>query len=214
MDNANRREYEDCGVSLYFDKQNYWHERFASESHFEWLIPSDRFMATLERHLERLPNFAKILHLGSGTSDLQNHIRARGFEHITNVDYEPLAIERGRQLEQDAFGDVKLTYVVGDVTQLDLQLAGEVYDLVIDKSTADAVSCAGGAALLRMVECIKRCLADGGVWISLSYSALRFSLERLPLAVEVVEKIPTAKFKVTDPDIYHWCYLLREKRHS
>lgn len=188
-----------------YDKQDYWRQRFAMETAFEWLTDSSTFMAIMDRTLDRLDRSARLLHLGSGTSDLHNHLRRRGFLTVTNVDYEPLALKRGQALENSAFGDAKMRYVIADVTQLDLD---ERYDLAIDKGTADAMSCGGEDALVRMAAVVKKHLAPGGVWISMSYSSSRFDDERLPMTVEVIAKIPTPKRKETDPDIYYWCYML------
>ncbi|WQF87625.1 Putative methyltransferase type 11, S-adenosyl-L-methionine-dependent methyltransferase superfamily [Colletotrichum destructivum] len=190
-----------------FDKQSYWGERFASETSFEWLTPSATFLSIADPYLADLDDSARILQLGFGTSDLQNHIRGRGFTDVTNVDFEPLAIDRGRVLEKQVFGDVAMRYLVADVTRLQLP---DKYD-VVDKSTVDAVSCGGVDAFLRMAEGVRRHLRDGGFWISLSYSFCRFDVEGLPFDVEVIAKIPTPKLKPHDPDVYHWCYLLRPK---
>ncbi|GKU02810.1 methyltransferase 13 [Fusarium langsethiae] len=202
----------DTVMAADFEKQSYWHERFASEKAFEWLLPSAEFTSLIEPALDRLdPDTARILHIGFGTSDLQNHFRARGFRHVLNVDYEPLAIDRGRDLEKKAFGDVQMHYHVQDATQLDLS---EKFDLVVDKSTVDAISCGGVTALRRMIDGVRNCLADGGVWVSLSFSAYRFNLDDLPFDVEVLAKILTPKLLPNDPDIYHWCYLLRPKHDT
>ncbi|RSL57825.1 hypothetical protein CEP53_006351 [Fusarium sp. AF-6] len=195
-----------------FDKQSYWHKRFTSEKSFEWLIKSADFMPLVEPILQRLdPITARILHIGFGTSDLQNHFRTRGFGNVLNVDYEPLATERGRELEIQAFGDVQMRYEVQDATQLDLK---EKFDLVVDKSTVDAISCAGETPLRRMASGIRNCLADDGVWISLSYSSSRFDLDDIPFDIEVLAKVPTPKLLPHDPDLYYWCYLLRPKRDT
>ncbi|TDZ13429.1 Methyltransferase-like protein 13 [Colletotrichum spinosum] len=191
-----------------FDKQSYWGERFASETSFEWLTESATFMSIVDPYLAPLGDSAPILHLGFGTSDLQNHFRQRGFDNITNVDFEPLAIDRGKLLEKKVFGDVRMRYLVVDVTQLQLP---HKYDLVVDKSTVDAVSCGGADRLLSMAEGVRRHLADDGVWISLSYSCCRFDVEELPFEVETIARIPTPKAKPHDPDVYHWCYLMRPK---
>jgi hypothetical protein len=204
-------------MSTDFDRQSYWRARFEHETAFEWLLSSPAFMSILEPHLTQ--SYSRVLHLGFGTSDLQNHLRTRCRRpsEVVNVDYEPLAAERGRDLERRAFGDVRMHYVVADVTDLqrDLERKGHVrggtFDLVIDKSTADAVSCAGTEALLRMAGNIRSVLAPDGVWISLSYSATRFDLEGLPFDVEVLEKVLTPKLKSTEPDVYHHCYMLRPK---
>ncbi|KAL7795175.1 S-adenosyl-L-methionine-dependent methyltransferase [Trichoderma ceciliae] len=203
-----------------FDKQAYWHRRFSNESSFEWLLSSADFMAMMEPFLASLdPSSARILHLGSGTSDLQNHFRRLGFLDVTNVDYEPLAVDRGRQLERQAFGDVKMKYTVADATQLlissDSNAQGlrrdDKFDLVVDKGTVDAVACGGEDQVRSMARCVRDCLADDAPWISLSYSAWRFDIDGLPFDVEVLAKVPTPKIKATDPDIFYWCYRLWPK---
>ncbi|KAL8382341.1 hypothetical protein RB595_006229 [Gaeumannomyces hyphopodioides] len=201
-----------------FDKQEYWRDRFSSETEFEWLTPSATLMDVMEPLLSCLPTTARILHLGSGTSDLQNHLRRRGFLDITNVDYEPLALERGRRIEAGAFaGDVRTRYLAEDVTRPGLAArllrgdddgASRPFDLVVDKSTADAVSCGGDDALLAMLAGVRECMADSARWVSLSYSATRYRRDGLPLHVEVMDKLPTPKLKENDPDIFHWVYLL------
>ncbi|KAH7171480.1 S-adenosyl-L-methionine-dependent methyltransferase [Dactylonectria macrodidyma] len=196
-----------------FDKQSYWRDRFTSEKSFEWLVPSADFIRVVEPQLSSLRPEARILHIGIGTSDLQNHFRARGYSNVLNIDFEPLAVDRGRELEKQSFGDVKMRYGVHDATQLDIGQR-EKFHLVVDKSTVDAVSCAGKDPLRRMVAGVSDCLAPGGVWISLSYSESRFDIADLPFDVEVLAKFPTPKLKPTDPDIYHWCYLLRPKRDA
>lgn len=218
-----------------FDKQEYWHDRFAKETRFEWLATSDEFMRILEadtdfsKLLQRgsalssspSPSSSppRILHIGFGTSDLQNHLRAAGLGNVLNVDYEPLAVEHGRSHEKGRFGDVRMGYAVADATRLDADLGraaaaaaadtqDQKFDLIIDKSTVDAVSCGGEEALLRMCRAVRRCLAPGGFWISLSYSASRFDIEGLPFRCEVIARIPTMKFRETDPDVFHHCYKL------
>ncbi|KAJ1328883.1 EEF1A lysine methyltransferase 4 [Microdochium nivale] len=213
-----------------FEKQSYWHERFTSEQSFEWLVTSERFMQELERVLPQLaggdkssaPPSYRVLHLGCGTSDLHNHLRRRGFGNVTNVDYEPLAIERSRQLEEAAFGSVAMEYAVADATRpLALSSSSSSsnnnneFDLVVDKSTADAISCAGEDALRALADSVRACLADGGVWISMSYSATRFSLDdgggSLPFEVDVLARVLTAKQRSSDPEVYHYCYILRPR---
>lgn len=195
-------------MSSDFEKQEYWHQRFTTETAFEWLVPSETFLSTIEPYLRGLKPSSRILHIGFGTSDLQNNLRASGFLNVLNIDYEPLAIDRGTELERRAFGDVRMKYVVGDVTQLDLD---GTFDLVVEKSTADAVACGGDEAILRMAKCVRGCLAHGGFWISLSYSSCRFDIRGLPLRVEEIARIPTPKSRGSDPDIYHYGYLLQPR---
>lgn len=196
-----------------FERQSYWHQRFESETAFEWLVSSEHFMDIIHPYIDHLSTESRVLQLGAGTSDLQNHFRSQGLVDVINVDYEPLAADRGRDLERQAFGDVRMRYVVGDATQLPSRMddrdSANRFDLVVDKSTCDAVACGGDEQLRRMARGIKRCLSDGGVWITLSFSADRFTIEDLPFHIETIARVPTPKLKDTDPDIYHWCYLLR-----
>ncbi|OIW32039.1 hypothetical protein CONLIGDRAFT_678471 [Coniochaeta ligniaria NRRL 30616] len=189
-----------------FESQSYWHDRYSTEAAFEWLIDSSTFMRILEPFLDRLDHSARLLHLGCGTSDLHNHLRDRGYSNVTNVDYERLALKRGEELEQSNFGDVNLKYVLADATQLQL---GERYDLVIDKCTADAISCGAEDAVLRMAQSIRKHLTPGGCWISMSYSSSRFDIAELPFAAEAFATIPVPKERETDPDVFYWCYLLQ-----
>ncbi|KAL2138749.1 hypothetical protein VTI28DRAFT_6308 [Corynascus sepedonium] len=195
-----------------FDKQSYWHERFASERSFEWLTSSSTFMGVLAPCLQGLAESARILHLGSGTSDLHNHIREYGFLDVTNVDYEPLALDRGRELENARFGDVQTKYVVADATRLDM--GDTKYQVVVDKSTADAIACGEDDAVLAMARGIRRCLDEDGFWISLSFSSTRYEHVRPLFNVELIAKIPTPKHKPTDPNIFYYCYLLRPRREQ
>lgn len=205
-----------------FDSQPYWHTRFTHETSFEWLVPSQTFVSILLPILSPLPRQIRILHLGSGTSDLHNHFRAAGFSNVTNVDYEPLALKRGQELEKRAFGDVKMRYAAADVTDMPrveelLGIEGRGkgkeagFDMVIDKSTVDAVSCGGEEKLLAMTEGVRRCLKEDGVWISLSYSRWRFDVGGLGFDVQVLERIPVPKSKETEPDMWYWCYSLRPR---
>lgn len=193
-----------------FEKQSYWHDRFQSEQSFEWLLPSSDFMEIIGPHLSHLDRSSRIMQLGFGTSDLQNHFRAAGFLNVTNIDYEPLAIARGREAERRAFGDVQMSYKVADATCLE-RTGDEGYDLILEKSTVDAISCGGEDAFLKMAKGVHACLKPGAVWISLSYSAYRFDVDGLPFDVEVLARVPTPKRKDSDPDIFHHCYLLKPK---
>jgi EEF1A lysine methyltransferase 4 len=196
-----------------FGEQSYWHARFQQESAFEWLASSETFLDVAGRYVHSLPRDAPILQLGCGTSDMHVHLRRRGFTNVTNVDYEPLAIERARAMEQATFGDVLMKYTVADILVLDM---GTTFDLVLDKSTADAIACCEGLSVLAMARRVKNHLSERGVWVSLSFSADRFRSDgcTLPLEVEVIDKLLTDKHKPTDPDIFFYCFALQNGTSS
>ncbi|PSR88656.1 hypothetical protein BD289DRAFT_366911 [Coniella lustricola] len=197
-----------------FEEQEYWHQRFENEACFEWLVPSATFMSILDPFLDDYLPSCRILHIGFGTSDLQNHLRARGFTNVLNIDYEPLAIFRGQQREKETFGNVQMKYAVADVTSNRHQ-SQQRFDIVVDKSTVDAVSCGGEEAFVKMLRSVSECLdGPGGIWISLSYSSQRFVLEKeehMPFDVQEIARIPVPKSRATDPQVYYYCYLMRPR---
>ncbi|KAM7186607.1 methyltransferase-like protein 13 [Naviculisporaceae sp. PSN 640] len=189
-----------------YESKDYWHARFQHETAFEWLVPSAEFVKFLEPLLSNLPPAANILHLGCGTSDLHTILRQRGYRNISNMDYEPLAIQRSREIEKRVFGDVLMNYVVADATNFELK--DIKFDLVIDKSTTDAIAC-GSSSVLSVTKAVRRCLTDNGMWISLSFSPYRYDLEGIPFAVRLISEVPVPKAKPYDPDLFYYCYLLQ-----
>ncbi|KUI61465.1 Endothelin-converting enzyme 2 [Cytospora mali] len=196
-----------------FEKQEYWHQRFATETNFEWLSTSEEFMTILksDEDFAKLDKSANILQIGFGTSDLHNWLRKDGFLNVLNIDYEPTAIDRGKQIEKTEFTDVQMRYAVADATKLDLP---EKFNFITDKSTVDAISCGGEGAFLKMCHGVRAHLAPGGFWISMSYSKWRFDVEGLPFYCQEIAKIPTRKLKETDPDIFHHCYKLTPRNEG
>ncbi|KAK4176340.1 hypothetical protein QBC36DRAFT_9874 [Triangularia setosa] len=203
-----------------FEKVEYWHKRFATEQSFEWLTSSSAFFAILEPLLTPMSPGSAILHLGSGTSDLHVYFRRHCPQlQITNMDYEPLALERGKEMEKKEFGNVEMGYQVQDVTT-PFELAPEQrrkVRMVIDKSTVDAVSCGGDENVIKMAEAIYDVLdKEEGVWVSLSFSDSRFEMDSKRVQelfeLSVLTKVATGPKRLeSDPDIWHWCWLLRPK---
>lgn len=48
------------------------------------------------------------LGLLSKPADPKSRLRARGYHDVTNVDYEPRALDRGREIERGAFGNAQV----------------------------------------------------------------------------------------------------------
>ncbi|KAJ1543952.1 hypothetical protein HK405_008948, partial [Cladochytrium tenue] len=129
---------------------------------------------------------------------------------VVNVDFVPAAVARGRRRELAAFGDVRMRWITADLltppAELHATVLGQpspppphqqqqqqpqlplLFDLIVDKSTSDAIACAAPgdnnhaeldsatpllplAALARSLAALAR---PGAVWCALSYSAARF----------------------------------------
>ena len=94
----------------------------------------------------------KILNLGCGNSVLAEEMYDEGYHGIWNMDISNVCIqqmtERNKKLRP------KLHWKVMDVR--DLRYSKEMFDLIIDKSTIDALLC-GNFAYLNVAIMLKEC---------------------------------------------------------
>lgn len=145
-----------------YESQEYWENRFKTETHFEWLgdghgtiIPALRAHLLSQPKTNNLPPLC--LHIGAGVSTLHNDILQeyhsvfkKTFDKpvIVNTDFASEAVKRGNQVEQSRGPEV--SWEQADLLQWKDMLAlkekvlsreGRKFDLVVDKSTTDAVTC-------------------------------------------------------------------------
>ncbi|KAJ6257404.1 hypothetical protein Dda_8293 [Drechslerella dactyloides] len=198
-----------------FGDKDYWDARFAkNSSQFDWLLPADALDGPITQALASAPSNDEphILHIGCGTSLLSFHLRdlVRSPSQIHNVDFSAIAIDTGKTYEATESRPERMRWTAADLLSLDDILtlrvpgAGEAtgsYNIILDKSTADAISCAEDVpvhlpyALTTESERIQHSSSrtapahplylltlhmaflapPGGRWIVLSYSNTRFS---------------------------------------
>ncbi|WVW84450.1 hypothetical protein I302_106484 [Kwoniella bestiolae CBS 10118] len=198
-----------------FSSPLYWSNRFESENSFEWLISDEDLLPFIQESLpssfaddqkEDTEDVLNILHFGSGTSSLgpsfQHHLdtRQKGKGKAKQVqvydsDYVPTPTTTSSSVVPFLLLDVL------SLSSLMQNLPGggeEKWNLVIDKSTCDAISCGGalsidgpsifevgldeeGRVIASISDPIERLLYNlsqvtqtGGRWISISYSSNRF----------------------------------------
>ena len=213
-----------------YELQSYWKARFDNESHFEWLGDgSDTILPHLRAHLSdprvsarSSPSRpARLLHIGAGTSTLSERIRelyrdvygAQVDERaIVNTDFAANLVAREREKEKTrAVGGsgTGMQWICADLLKWKeledtLRPEGEehTFDLVVDKSTSDAISCgedisysspdpdihstlnevlasSGGEKIsVSPVELLAIHLASlvqpGGLWVALTFSSNRY----------------------------------------
>lgn len=195
-----------------FGDLEYWNTRFIKEDTFEWLADFTVLEPWLKQAIaERTGSKGKpqVLHVGCGSSALSLQLRdlVDSPQQIHNVDYSDVVIERNRQREYEMLRSSKAerescrwsTLDLLSVSQV-LDFGGPEYDVIIDKSTSDAISCAADVAVklpyrikttgpgqschsseatvypLDILAIHLAYLARPGCsWIVLSYSASRFS---------------------------------------
>jgi hypothetical protein len=138
-----------------FGDVEYWNNRFTKEEQFDWLAD----FTVLEPWLEKATAVRsgqnekpQILHIGCGSSALSIQLRdlVESPKQIHNVDYSSIVIERNRQREIELLDSSEATFeptswstldLLSASQILDLAASGERYDIIIDKSTSDAISC-------------------------------------------------------------------------
>lgn len=191
-----------------FGDLEYWNTRFTKEDNFEWLAD----FAVLEPWLKQAiaERFQpQILHIGCGSSALSLQLRqlVDSPQQIHNVDYSDVVIEKNRQREYELLCSTGAGSELCRWSTLDLlsvsqisEFGGPEYDMIIDKSTSDAISCAADVSV-RLPYCFNTSSPDshsrsteatiypldalaihlaylarsGCSWVVLSYSASRFS---------------------------------------
>lgn len=139
--------------------ESFWDDRFKKEDHFEWLGDgSNTILPPIRKYLQteyaRQP--PRVLHIGAGTSTLsgdilklyKDHFRDGEFEEglVVNTDYSEVAVERGKSSHEE--NDKQIRW-----EKTDLMLWEEIrslkraqeheapFEIVVDKSTSDAISC-------------------------------------------------------------------------
>ncbi|KAJ1657511.1 hypothetical protein IWQ61_003103 [Dispira simplex] len=212
-----------------YHKQDYWEERFAHEDQFEWLGDFNRFAPFIERHVNKSD---RILHLGCGNSDLALDMVNCGYLDITNVDYSATVVNRMRRRSQKFLqncmgtfsGKVCLQWLTADcLTMTSHPELGQVeYDVVLDKTLADAVCCGDSEEhplFRQLAQQVMQMLKPGGFWISISYSQhrsfedqspaqgpYRWQAQRYPIEApkEHIDDV------IYTPTVYHYCYVCQK----
>lgn len=193
-----------------FGDVEYWDNRFTKEEQFDWLADYAVLEPWLRKAITRTSG--QILHIGCGSSALSTQLRelVTSPAQIHNVDYSSVIIERNRQRELKKSASSGHTIEPSRWSTLDLLSASQIldfgasdekFDIVVDKSTSDAISCAEdvkaeipyeisnlctnqlNCSTTTQIVCPLDILAvhlaylarPGCQWIVLSYSSSRFS---------------------------------------
>jgi hypothetical protein len=197
-----------------FGDLEYWNKRFTKEENFEWLADFTVLEPCLKRAVaERSGSRERpqVLHIGCGSSALSMQLRdlVDSPQQIHNVDYSEVVVEKNRQREHELLSASKASTELCRWSTLDLlsmtqvlefAKLGKGYDVIVDKSTSDAISCSedvfvelpyristnsssrvsrpfkGTVYPLHVLAIHLAYLArPGSAWVILSYSADRFS---------------------------------------
>lgn len=91
--------------------------------------------------------------MGCGNSILSEEMYDKGYKHIYNVDISPVVIEQ--MAKRNGYTRPEMKWEVMDVRDM-ASFASDKFDLIIDKSTIDALLC-GDSAFLNTALMMKVC---------------------------------------------------------
>ena len=169
-----------------YGEKKYWEERYDSQKGktFDWLEDYDSLKSIIKNM--GIKKDAVILNVGCGNSEFSEKMYDDGFKNNFNIDICQNVINYMKERNKDKEG---LIYKEMDVRDMkDFQ--NETFDLVIDKSTIDALLC-GNQAFINvalMTKEISRILKTGGIYFVISYGRPEyrlFHLQRKHLAYDI-----------------------------
>ena len=189
-----------------FSSAEYWASRFTTETSFEWLLPSSQIIAFVIENIQpdlESRKAIKCLHIGCGTSDLGKELEDALKEKLRSIvsdvevdvqvidsDYVAESIQPSPNASLESRQILPLDCL--NLSDLMHKSPEQGWDLIIDKSTADAISCGPIIDCIEPLQILLRNLAKvtkkGTRWISISYSATRFSHIEQGDGWKVVEK--------------------------
>lgn len=168
----------------YGDKK-YWEERYEEQkgTTFDWLEDYESIKPIIEKF--GITKESRILSVGCGNSEFSEKMYDDGYIHNYNIDICQNVINYMKERNKDKKG---LHYEVMDVR--DLKYKDETFDLVVDKSTIDALLCGDNSFLnvAKMTKEISRVLKVGGIYLVISYGQPEnrmLHFERAHLAFDV-----------------------------
>jgi len=150
----------------YGDKK-YWEKYYKNidNTTFDWLLEYP-YVKEIISSLKLSKESSKILNVGCGNSEFSENMYDDGYHNIQNIDLSPELIELMKERSQNRPG---MIYEVMDV--FDMTYKNNFFDLIIDKSTLDAISCSYDhfVNIAKMLKEIQRVLKIGGYYMVISY---------------------------------------------
>jgi len=193
---AAARQHRGCGCAVAagdddkfenfnYGEADYWDKRYeedGSSSSYDWLGDYDKFRPHIEAIAQRLGrdrSSISVLDLGCGNARLSEEMYDDGYTNITAVDISEVAISMMRERNAEKRPGIK--WVVGDAFALDF--ADSSFDIIIDKSTMDALSCEVGKTnqnMVRLTGEVSRVLQTGGAYLVFSATNMGEASLHLP----------------------------------
>ena len=199
----------------YGDPQ-YWEERYtnvytsAESSIFDWLEDYETLKEIITQ--TKIPKTAKILNIGCGNSAMSEKMYDDGYTNIINIDISHTVIKYMKERNKNREG---MEWLVMDVMDMK-SIPDNSIDLVIDKSTIDALLCGNDSDInvAKMIKEVQRVLKCNRDYMIISYGAPEnrlMHLERNFLKFDIkVYTISKSYEEEEGFDNYHYIYLSKK----
>lgn len=161
-----------------FSSAEYWEETYkSSDRHYDWLgtwsggvtgVPDSALRDVAAPALQAGSGMA-ILNLGCGNSRLAEEMHEDGYANITSVDISAAVIEKMRARHSKR--RPPMTWLAMDITKM--SFADAEFDLVIEKSTFDALYTGASSIVPQAVGEAWRVLRPGGHLVSVTFGDAR-----------------------------------------
>jgi EEF1A lysine methyltransferase 4 len=114
----------------------YWNERYVNKDSHEWLRSYFALTPFFEKHLFAARPFnSRILHLGSGDSEIPVELAKYGYRDQLCVDFSSVIVNHMSALDAKRWG---IYWMQADVRGM-REIPDESVDVAFDKSTLDAM---------------------------------------------------------------------------
>jgi len=185
-----------------YDSEEYWNERYKDiqkySDIYDWYLKPSKLL----KLFNNIEKNKKILVVGCGNSLFSEELYKYGFNNnnIYNLDISEVVIRQ--QIEK--YKDYKMKWFKGDITNL-CDLKKNIFDIVIDKGTIDALACGNYKNVTKSLYEILNVLKPNGIFLLISFSKERTNY----LDVNLINPIKIENIRTIENPLY--LYIIQKK---
>ena len=173
--NENREETQDENYSQIFPdygSPDYWDKRYKNEFlPFDWYMQWNELEDIIKPYIPSERDSSLVI--GCGNSTMSYDLKQSGYKNIVSIDISPNVITKMKKKYPD------LEWIVMDVS--DLKFDDNSFDIIFDKGTVDAITCADNAKdLLKKTSAeLYRVLKPNGIMFMITYETPNIRLSAM-----------------------------------
>ena len=194
-----------------YGDQKYWEDRYEEQNGttFDWLEDYESVKPIIDNL--GIKKESRILNVGCGNTEFSDKMYDAGCTHNYHLDICKNVIDFMKSRNKERKG---LHFDVMDVCEMAYK--DETFDLIIDKSTIDALLCGDHSFMIvaKMLKEISRVLKTGGYYVIISYGQPEnrmIHLERDHLAFDIqIYTIKRQDDDEKDKEKIHYVYICKK----